>query len=141
MIYELFFVDQINFWFDDNLCFLKNRFQRIRLNFNRSIFYFNYFLNFIVNFRYFLCIYWNICFRFLLYSCNFLICFISNFLNFLIFVWVYLRNQLFIRRFNRLKRCDDVWAIWINFILTKINLLIKMTIMISKTSWTAECFA
>ena len=120
---------------------MKNWFQRIGFNFEWDIFNLIYFLNLIIKFRYFWSKNWNIYFRFWLNCLNFLICFLSDLSNFLIFVNIYLRNLVFIRLFDRLKRCDRERAIWINILWTEISLLIKVTVVISKTSWAIECFA
>ena len=141
MILILLFVGQINFGFDDSFSFLENRFHRIRFNFKRDIFDFIHFLNIFFKFRYFLYKYRNICFILLLNNRNILICFLSNLSNLLIFIKINLSNLLLIWRFDGLKRWDSKWAVRINFAWTKINLLIKVPIMVSKTSWTVKCFA
>ena len=127
---KLFLVDQIDFQFDDGFSFLKDRFQRIGLNFERDIFYLINFLNLAIEFRYFWNKCWDIFFRFLLYCFNILISFLSDLRNSLIFASINLRNLLFIRLFDYLNRFESEWAIRINFVWTKIDLLVRMTIMI-----------
>ena len=100
-----------------------------------------HFLNFIIEFRYFWSKDRDICFRLRLNNLNFLICFLSDLCNFLIFVKINLRNLFIKRLFDGLKRCDSERTIWINFVWTKISLLIKVTVMISKTRRAVECFA
>ena len=141
MNFKLFLVNQINFGFDNCFCFLENRFQRIGFNLKRDIFNLIHFWNFVFKFRYFWRKNGNICFRLLLNCLNFLISFLSDLSNLFIFYEINLRNLLFIRLFDRLKRCNSEWAIWINFVGTKISLLIEVTVVISKTSWAIECFA
>ena len=136
MNFKLFFIDQINFRFDDGFSILENIFQRIWFNLKRDIYDLINFLNFVIKFRYFLGKNRNICFRFWLNLRYFLICFLSYFLNLLIFIQIDLRNLLLVRLFYQIKRCDSKWTIWIYILRTKIILLFKVSIMISKASRT-----
>ena len=135
-----FFVDQINFGFDDGLCLLENCFQLIRFNFKRDIFDLIKSLNLFIKLRYFRCENLNICLRFLLDWLNFLICSLSDFSYFFVSALINLRNILLIRLFDGLKRCDREWAVWIDFVRAKVSLLIEVAIMITKACWTVECF-